>query len=460
MNKLTKKEQKIVALQKKLRPLSKTDICYIEQKLNVHHGVIRRGKFYCIDCNKTTEIKALGILANQITNAKIKKITCPHCGNKLEILTRDKEWYYFNQSGWYHQFNYITYAVKVDNYQIFRTFIVHKTQKTHRDKEQNKKAYIDINEAFQHWYDENLNLKIYRKHKVQNAQFWSADPLQWTFEKKKGYYGYDNGVSTTDYGQFKIKSLQPWLVKRSFINPEKLNISAEEEIENLKKTGFETLIKEHRIELLKGIIHYRRSYWEKYWCQIKIANRHNYNLKEEQYGQWFDMIDALKELEKDTHNPVLICPKDLKKAHDEWHQKVTRMRQHKWEEKQRKRDYEKMLKMRNEELNYKTKIAKVKNLIIKDKNIIIKPLQTIEEFYSEGLAMHHCVFSNSYYKKPKSLILSARSKINNERIATIEYDTEYKKILQCYAAYNKIPEQNEEIRNLIMKNKKKLVVAA
>lgn len=459
MKKQTKLEQEIVSLQKKLRPLSKTDICYIEQKLNIHHGIIRYGKYYCIDCNKSTGIKAKGILANTITNT-IPKIDCPFCKNKIEILLPDCEWKHIDRNGFYHQYHYITYATKVEKYQVFRTFETHKTQKIYRTKELNTKANIKIEEVFQHWYDEKLNLKIYRKYKVFYGQRWSSYPNDWTFLKENNTPGYCYGVNTEEYEKTKIKSLQPWLTKRNFINPEKLKISAEEEIENLKKTGFETLIKKQKMELLKAIIHFRRNNWEKYWNQIKIINRHNYKLNEKQYGLWFDMIDALRELEKDINNPVFICPKDLEKAHDEWHQKVAKMRQRKWEEERKKQEYENLLKMRKEELNYKTKIAKIKDLILKDKNIIIRPLQTIKEFYDEGQAMHHCVYSGNYYKKPKSLILSAKSRTDNKRIATIEYDTEYKKILQCYAAYNKIPEQNEEIRNLIMKHKKKLVVAA
>ena len=46
--------------------------------------------------------------------------------------------------------------------------------------------------------------------------------------------------------------------------------------------------------------------------------------------------------------------------------------------------------------------------------IIVKVLQSVDEFYEEGKAMHHCVYTNAYYNDENSLILSAR--IDGERI--------------------------------------------
>ena len=446
MNKLTKKEQEIVALQKKLRPLSKKDIAYIEKELNTHHGVIRRGKYYCLDCNKTTGIKstypALDIEA--IKN----NIICPHCGKNLKIIMPDNEWKYFNTSGYYHQFNYITYAQKVGKYQVFRTYETHKTQKIRRNKENNEKAFISHYPVFEHWYDENLNKKILRKWKTMYGTMWSKDSKQWTFEKKNKKF-YRESISTDDFQQFKTKSMQPWLKKRGFINPCLINISAQEEMENLKKKGFETLIKEKRINLLKGITKFRKYTWEKYWDQIKIANRHKFNLEPQDYVLWFDMIDNLKELRKDTHNPTIICPKNINEAHDSWNEKLKKER---W----KKERLEQLKKMKLDEKAYEKKISKIKNLILEDKNIIIKPLKTIEEFYNEGEAMHHCVYNNQYYKRENCIILSARRKTDNIRLATIEYNPKTKTIIQCYAAFNKIPEQYKEINELISKNTKKL----
>ena len=454
MKRLTKKEQEIISLQKRLRPLSKKDIAYIEEELNTHHGVIRRGKYYCMDCNKTTGIQSLyGIFDKKET----ENITCPHCGKKLELISPDNEWRYFTKSGYYHQFNYITYAQKAGKYQVFRTYMTHKIQKIRKNKELNKKAFISYYPAFEHWYDENLNKTIFRKWKTMNGTIWSADPEQWTFEKKSNknrrYNYYSDYINTDDYQQYKTKSLQPWLKKRGFINPTLIDISAYEEMENLKKKGFETLIKEKRINLLKGITKFRKYTWEKYWNQIKIANRHKFNLESKDYGLWFDMLDTLEELKKDIHNPTIICPENINEAHDRWNEKLSK-------EKWRKERLEQLKKMKQEEKAYEKKISKIKNLILEDKNIIIRPLKTVEEFYNEGEAMHHCVYNREYYKKRNCIILTARKKTDNSRLATIEYNPKTKTMIQCHAAFNKIPEQYNEINELIAKNTKKLKLTA
>ena len=66
--------------------------------------------------------------------------------------------------------------------------------------------------------------------------------------------------------------------------------------------------------------------------------------------------------------------------------------------------------------------------------------------------MHHCVFSNEYYTKPDSLILSAR--INNQRIETIEISLKTMEIIQSRGACNKDTEFHHKIIKLVRKNMK------
>ena len=55
---------------------------------------------------------------------------------------------------------------------------------------------------------------------------------------------------------------------------------------------------------------------------------------------------------------------------------------------------------------------------VSDGEICIKVLDSVEAIRQEGEAMHHCVFTNEYYLKADSLILSAT--IDGKRIETIE----------------------------------------
>ena len=67
--------------------------------------------------------------------------------------------------------------------------------------------------------------------------------------------------------------------------------------------------------------------------------------------------------------------------------------------------------------------------------IQVKVLESVQEYLEEGKALHHCVFTNEYYLKKQSLILSAR--IDGKRIETIEVSLETMKVIQCRGLQNK-----------------------
>lgn len=64
--------------------------------------------------------------------------------------------------------------------------------------------------------------------------------------------------------------------------------------------------------------------------------------------------------------------------------------------------------------------------------------------------MHHCVFSNEYYSRPDSLILSAR--IANKRIETVELSLNTLKVVQSRGTCNSITPYHNRIIRLIEQN--------
>ena len=69
-----------------------------------------------------------------------------------------------------------------------------------------------------------------------------------------------------------------------------------------------------------------------------------------------------------------------------------------------------------------------------DGTIQIRVLESVQEYIEEGQALHHCVFTNEYHLKEKSLILSAS--IAGKRIETIEVSLETMEVLQCRGLMN------------------------
>ena len=76
----------------------------------------------------------------------------------------------------------------------------------------------------------------------------------------------------------------------------------------------------------------------------------------------------------------------------------------------------------------------------------------------EGEYMHHCVFSNGYYKKKDSLILSAKNE-DGVRIETIEVLLNTGKVNQCFGKFNKFTEHHEKILKIVNDNMNQIMKA-
>ena len=94
------------------------------------------------------------------------------------------------------------------------------------------------------------------------------------------------------------------------------------------------------------------------------------------------------------------------------------------------KERENIIKKRKEAMEaeqaYKQLKAKFFGIEFTDGIIRIHVLESVQEHLEEGTAMHHCVFSNEYYLKENSLILSAT--IEGRRIETIEVNLDTFKV--------------------------------
>ena len=163
------------------------------------------------------------------------------------------------------------------------------------------------------------------------------------------------------------------------------------------------------------------------------------------------------EIGKDLRNPHFICPPDFKAAHDLYMKKrqvqLEREREQQrreWEAEQLERERKRLEEIAKEKDEYIQKKAAFFNLILTDGVIIVKVLQSVDEFYEEGKAMHHCVYTNAYYNNENSLILSAR--IDGQRIETVEVDLQTLKVVQSRGVCNSNTEYHDRIIKLVEDN--------
>ena len=218
---------------------------------------------------------------------------------------------------------------------------------------------------------------------------------------------------------------------------------------------FETLYKAGKAKELKDAMDHYFSF-QKYWPSVKVALRHGF--KPKYWGDYFDYLRMLKYLRKDMHSPHYVAPEDYAGMHtavlQQYQRKVdecNRRRQEAEAIRNAKAEEERMRREKEALKTFDERMARFSGLDIVADGIEIKPLMTIREFADEGNAMHHCVFALGYYKRPDSLILSARDK-EGKRIETIEVGLSEGVVKQSRGPCNSITEHHDEIIALVNNN--------
>jgi len=202
----------------------------------------------------------------------------------------------------------------------------------------------------------------------------------------------------------------------------------------------ETLIKAGHIDHLRYFLNNTRAF-EAYWQSYKIAVRNGYEITD--ISLWCDYVDMLRRLNKDIHNPKYLCPTDLKAEHDRRETELRRQREKEEIERKQKKAME-------DEKCFRELKSKFFGIHFTDGTIQVHVLESVQEHLEEGVAMHHCVFSNRYYLREDSLILSAT--IEGRRIETIEVSLQTLKVVQSRGVCNKNTEYHEQIVNLVNAN--------
>ena len=142
-------------------------------------------------------------------------------------------------------------------------------------------------------------------------------------------------------------------------------------------------------------------------------------------------------------SPKWLLPEDLNRAHQA---QIDRTRA----AYDRKRRLAQLEEDRRFDEELKKRIGIVAGFVLTDGDIEISPLKTVNDFYCEGSALHHCVFANGYYKRKDCLILGA--KVNGERTETIEVNLKDFSVSQCRGKNNMDSPYHKRIMSLMSSN--------
>lgn len=309
---------------------------------------------------------------------------------------------------------------------------------------------------------------------------WSNFEIRNVFKGKDGYDQRWTYLNIANVVLIKNKNALPkgWTIEqtrcRYYQNADVLSKAHDDRITKREKTKEENRRKKFETypvyEFIQrgnqsGIMTYymnltKPEYIDPYVTALKIAFRHKYQIQNPY--MWTDMINAMNEINADTHNPTLVCPEDLYSMHDKF---VALAKKHR-KKVQQMREMESLQAYEDE---YQRRLKKYKDVYIEIPNtdLVIYPCLTVKDMYEEGTAMHHCVYSMRYYLKVNSLILFCRTR-DGKREATIEINVKNKRIQQVHSFANALSKFDNEIRETINDNMdyictgkiKKLVCAA
>lgn len=201
----------------------------------------------------------------------------------------------------------------------------------------------------------------------------------------------------------------------------------------------ETLLKAKQYNLLNHAVYTDKI--RKYWSCIKQVVKHNYTITNE--DMYFDMLQMMQRLGKDTNNPTLIMPKDISADHNKYLNQLNRAAQ-------REKDEERKANLKQEDEHYINRMSNFFKLKIETPNVNIEPLKSATEVYHEGKALHHCVYQAKYHTRKNVLLLSAR--INDNPIETIEVSLADFSIQQARGLQNAPSVYHSEIIEAVNKN--------
>lgn len=204
-------------------------------------------------------------------------------------------------------------------------------------------------------------------------------------------------------------------------------------METLLKSGQHDLLRHFSVKSSGNLAHF--------WSSIKICIRNKYIVSDA--SLWCDYVYLLKFFGKDTLNAKFVCPSDLNAEHDRWVKKKQA-----WQDRQkREEERRRLLKHQNTYQELKSRFI---GLEFSEGNLYVRVLKDVNEFYEEGNASKHCVFTNEYFLKPDTLVFTAQ--IDGKRIETVEVSLETLKVIQSRGVCNLNTEYHDQIISLVNRN--------
>lgn len=416
--------QTVLALNGKVKPITEEQKVWAFANSGGRYAARTKNRLFCLECG-CSWLEA-STLASELIG-----VTCPQCIAKIKVASAYK--------AGYKECDYVAVIDRVKDLQVVRMLYVQKRMK------KGQAATYTCTEVMRHWIDASGDIATMTMDVNSMSMYYD----QWIMgsdlklRQNTGSYRCENRHGIAPNAIYpKCKVITP--IKRNGFKSRLYGIAPHEFFSMLLKYPmFETLLKAGQSSLLKyfsGPV-YQKIELKELWPVIRICIRNQYKVTDA--SMWVDYIHLLKQFGKDLMNPCYVCPSNLKDAHDKLVAK-----------KQAQDKKNEVAELRARIYNAQEKYHESKNrffdLAFDEGDISIRPLKTVEEFMHEGDELKHCVFTNAYYERDDSLVLTAR--IDTKPIETIEVSLSKKSILQARGFQNKASAYHDRIINIVQKN--------
>ncbi|MDQ1165663.1 PcfJ domain-containing protein [Flavobacterium sp. SORGH_AS_0622] len=415
----TRTEKQLTSLSASLSPIKPEVFTWAEQHIFLKWGVLSRSKFYCLQCTHVWKPSC------EKTCAKFT--TCPACAGKLKMMPCNQV--HFKET------QYLAVIDSCAGFQVVRMIISQKLM---------KKNFIPTyfhKEVMQHWINpkgEVRTLALSTNVFSQTCDAWQFNP---PLEIKPKDFSRNAKYFINPYKVYPQIKVLP-ILKRNGFKSSVYDIAPHLLFSSLLSDPIaETLLKARQLNLLQYYLGASRQHIRRNWQAVKTVIRNGYKISD--VSIWEDYLELLRYFNKDPFCGKYVCPENLGEAHDHLVKKKRDLLR-------KKKLQDLRLEIEKAQKKYASDKKRFFGLLFKEKELTISVIENVKDFMMEGDNLGHCVFTNEYYDRKDSLILSA--KIAEQSVGTIEISLSRMEILQCRGMKNKRSKHHEKIVNLLSQN--------
>jgi len=412
-------EKQIVALSKSLAPITPEMHSWAEKNIFLKWGVLSRGKFHCLDCGHVWKPES------EKQSAKFTK--CIACQGKLKM-------HGCNQVH-FKEIEYSAVVTCISDFQIVRIICSTKQMK------KNCPPAYSHTEVMQHWINPKGEVRTISRSTNVFSHAYDAWQYYSPLEIRPKDFQNSPKYRINPYRVYpRLKALR--ILKRNGFKTGFYGLAPQVLLSSLlKDTITETLLKSGQISWLRYYLESADQHITRNWQAVKICIKNNYTVSD--FGIWEDYMELLRWFKKDITSALLVCPESISMAHDHLVQKKRELLR-------KKKLHDLRLEIEKAQSRYTSDKKRFFGLMFTEKELSISVIENVKDFMQEGDDLRHCVFTNEYYDKKDSLILSA--KMAEKSVETIEISLSRMEILQCRGIKNNASKHHKRILSLMSKN--------